>query len=113
MSMRPLPAPAVPDSTAKVARAAFPKGCLAMRIRDEFGPVFQNADFVEAFAPRGGPAVGPGVLALVSVLQYAERLTDRQAADAVRSRIDWKYCLAWNSPTPGSTSRCCRNSGTG
>ena len=93
MSMRPLPASAVPDSTAKVAQAAFPRGCLAMRIRDEFGPVFQNADFVEAFAPRGGPAVGPGVLALVSVLHYAERLTDRQAADAVRSRIDWKYCL--------------------
>ena len=93
MSMRPLPASAVPDSTARVAQAAFPRGCLAMRIRDEFGPVFQNADFVEAFAPRGGPAVGPGVLALVSVLQYAERLTDRQAADAVRSRIDWKYCL--------------------
>ena len=30
---------------------------------------------------------------MVSVLQFAENLTDRQAADAVRGRLDWKYCL--------------------
>ena len=94
MSMRPLPVPEIPEATARVARAAFPRRCLAMRLRDEFGVLFQNADFAQAFARRGGPSVSPGMLALVSVLQYAERLTDRQAADAVRSRIDWKYCLS-------------------
>nr|WTB11047.1 transposase [Streptomyces antimycoticus] len=101
MSMRPLPAPAVPESTARVARAAFPRGCLAMRIRDEFGVVFESERFVAAFAHRGGPSVSPGMLALVSVLQYAERLTDRQAADAVRGRIDWKYALGLQLADPG------------
>jgi transposase len=55
--------------------------------------VYESTDFLEAFAYRGAPATSPGVLALVSVLQYAERLTDRQAAGAVRGRIGWKYVL--------------------
>ncbi|KAK1185843.1 transposase, partial [Streptomyces sp. NBS 14/10] len=64
-----------------------------MRIRDELGVLFQDADFAAAFPVRGGPGLAPGMLAVVSVMQFAERLTDRQAADAVRSRIDWKYLL--------------------
>src|SRR6267142_2577401 len=101
MSMRPVSLPGIPPATAAVARAAFPAGTLAMRLRDELGVVYQNADFVEAFARRGAPAASPGVLALVSVLQYAERLTDRQAADAVRGRIDWKYALGMELTDPG------------
>jgi hypothetical protein len=46
-----------------------------------------------AFGVRGRPGISPGQLALVTVLQFAENLTDRQAADAVRARIDWKYLL--------------------
>lgn len=88
MSLRPVPAPQLPEMTARVARAAFPKGCLAMRVRDERGVLFQDADFAAAFPARGGPGLAPGMLAVVSVMQFAERLTDRQAADAVRSRID-------------------------
>jgi len=76
-----------------VARAAFPKGCLALRVRDELGPLFADEEFRSAFGVRGRPGVSPGQLALVSVLQFAENLTDRQAAHAVRSRIDWKYLL--------------------
>lgn len=90
MSMRALPPVQVPEVTARVARAAFPNGCLAMRLRDEFGVLYQDQDFSDAFAPTGGPCVSPRVLALVSVLQYAEQLSDRAAADAVRARIDWK-----------------------
>jgi transposase len=93
MSLRALGLREVPELTAQVARAAFPRGTLAMRLRDEIGAVHEDADFLKAFAYRGAPATAPGMLALVSVLQYAERLTDRQAADAVRSRIDWKYAL--------------------
>lgn len=66
--MRPLPVPQIPVETVAVARAAFPDGCLAIRLRDELGPVFQNVDFVDAFAHRGGPSIPPGLLALVSVL---------------------------------------------
>jgi transposase len=79
--------------TAQVARAAFPKGCLAIRIRDALGALFDDEQFAGLFAVRGRPALSPARLALVSVLQFAEGLSDRQAADAVRSRIDWKYAL--------------------
>jgi len=93
MTMWPRPSRVVPTMTAQVARAAFPKGCLAIRIRDALGEVFEDAQFAELFAVRGRPAVSPARLALVSVLQFAEGLSDRQAADAVRGRIDWKYAL--------------------
>ncbi|HET7519686.1 MAG TPA: transposase, partial [Actinomycetes bacterium] len=79
--------------TAQVARAAFPKGCLAIRVRDALGEVFEDEQFAGLFAVRGRPAVSPARLALTSVLQFVEGLSDRQAADAVRGRIDWKYAL--------------------
>src|SRR5512132_2093559 len=93
MTMWPRSSRAVPDMTAPVARAAFPNGCLAIRIRDALGEVFEDAQFAELFATRGRPAVSPARLALVSVLQYVEGLSDWQAVDAVRGRIDWKYAL--------------------
>jgi transposase len=93
MSMRPRPSHAVPAMTAQVARAAFPKGCPAIRIRDALGELFDDGQFVGLFAVRGRPALSPARLALVLVLQFAEGLSDRQAADAVRGRIDWKYAL--------------------
>jgi transposase len=93
MSMRPRPSHAIPAMTAQVARAAFPKGCLAIRVRDALGELFDDGQFAGLFAVRGRPALSPARLALVSVLQFAEGLSDRQAADAVRGRIDWKYAL--------------------
>ncbi|MFJ4126319.1 IS1182 family transposase [[Kitasatospora] papulosa] len=83
----------VPRETARVARSAFPKGSLAMRIRDELGELFTDEDFAGLYPSRGKPAWSPGRLALVSVMQFAEGLSDRQAADAVRGRLDWKYLL--------------------
>ena len=77
--MRPRALPAVPDQTSVVARAAFPRGTLAMRIRDELGEVFVDGEFVDAFGVRGRPGISPGQLAMVTVLQFAENLTDRQA----------------------------------
>lgn len=76
-----------------MVRAAFPKGSLAIRLRDSLGQVFDDALFAEAFSSDGRPAASPGALALVSVMQFAEGLSDRQAAEAVRARIDWKYLL--------------------
>ncbi|MEV7995713.1 IS1182 family transposase [Streptomyces sp. NPDC086077] len=91
----------VPDGTSAVAHAAFPKGCLAIRIRDQLGSVFSNEEFREAFGDRGRPGISPGQLALVSVLQFVENLTDRQAAHAVRARIDVKYLLGLELTDPG------------
>jgi hypothetical protein len=45
----------VPEQTARVARAAFPKGSPAIRLRDTLGPVFADADFADLFPPRGKP----------------------------------------------------------
>ncbi|MEO3892753.1 MULTISPECIES: IS1182 family transposase [unclassified Nonomuraea] len=101
MSLRPQPARDVPEETVRIARAAFPKGCLAMRLRDALGQVFTDEQFAQAFPTRGGPGLSPGELALVSVLQFAEGLSDRQAAEAVRGRIDWKYALALELTDPG------------
>ena len=94
MSLRGVDLAEIPEETVRLARAVFPKGCLARRVRDVLGPVFADADFAGLFPVRGRPAVSPARLALVSVLQFAEGLTDRQAAHAVRSRLDWKYALS-------------------
>jgi transposase len=83
----------VPEETCRVARAAFPRGTPYVRLRDELGTIYEDAAFARLFPERGQPAEAPWRLALVSVLQYAEGLSDRQAAEAVRGRIDWKYVL--------------------
>ena len=76
-----------------MAHAAFPKGNRYLQMRDLLGPIYADASFPSLFARRGRPAEAPWWLALVTVMQFAEGLSDRQAAEAVRSRIDWKY--AW------------------
>ena len=91
--MQPRPWPDVPELTAKVARSSFPKGNLAMRIREELGEVYADTRFAAAFGVRGRPGISPGQLMMASVLQFSENLTDRQAADAVRDRVSWKYAL--------------------
>ncbi len=106
MSLRPTSAVAVPLSTATVAHAAFPRGNSYLRLRDTLGPVFTDQQFAELFPRYGQPAEAPWRLALVTLLQFAENLSDRRAADAARSRIDWKYCLGWSWPTLASMRRC-------
>jgi transposase len=93
MSLRPQEAFSVPDETRRVALAAFPKGCACLRIGDVLGCVYQDKQFEGLFSRRGQPAEAPGRLALATVLQFTEGFSDRQAADAVRGRIDWKYAL--------------------
>jgi transposase len=83
----------IPEETARVAHAACPKGTLAMRLRDALGAVYQDEYFVSLYPIEGQHAYEPWRLAIVTVLQYVDGLTDRQAADAVRERIDWKYAL--------------------
>lgn len=84
---------AVPEQTVRVAQAAFPKGNIYMKLRDELGALYSDEEFVDLFPQRGQPAMSPGRLALVTVMQFMENLSDRQAAEAVRARIDWKYVL--------------------
>src|SRR3954451_24815939 len=101
MPMRPKPIGPVPEDTARVARAAFPKGNLYMQMRDVLGTIYADEDFSELFEVRGRPAIAPWRLALVTLMQFSEGLSDRQAAEAVRARIDWKYALGLRLTDPG------------
>jgi transposase len=101
MSLRPEPIGEIPAETARVARAAFPKGTLVTRLRDEFSALYRDEDFGGLYPSRGQPGLAPWRLALVTVLRFLEDLSDRQAADAVRARIDWKYALGLELTDPG------------
>ena len=102
MSLRPETLPPVPDVTAAAVRAAFPKGNLYVDLRTEFGTLYTDQLFADLYPPQGRPVeVAPWRLALVVVMQYIEGLTDRQAADAVRRCMDWKYALSLDLHDPG------------
>ena len=94
MSLHPKAIPPVPEETSRVARAAFPKSNIYLQIRDTLGSIYVDEDFADLFSVKGQPAQSPWRLALICVMQYMENLSDRQAADAVRGRIDWKYALS-------------------
>jgi transposase len=104
MSLRPQPVPPVPDETARVARAAFPGGNIYMLLRDELGTLAADKDFAPLFPTHGQPAAAPWRLALITIFQFIEGLSDRAAADSVRSRIDWKYALSLELTDPGFDS---------
>src|SRR5918999_4832579 len=93
MSLNPCPIDPVPPETARVARAAFPKGNRYMTMRDELGVIYPNDLFADLYPQVGHYGEPPWRLALITLMQFSENLTDRQAADAVRGRIDWKYAL--------------------
>jgi len=101
MSLHPQAFCAVPEETVRVARAAYPKGNVYLQVRDELGTIYTDQSFAELFPNCGQPAEAPWRLLLVSLMQFAEGLSDRQAADAVRGRLDWKYLLSLDLTDPG------------
>jgi transposase len=101
MSLKPRTFDPVPAETARVAQAAFPQGNTYIQMRDVFGALYADEAFTPLFSPRGQPALAPACLALVTVMQFAEGLSGRQAAHAVRGRIDWKYALGLELTDPG------------
>src|ERR671929_2276309 len=102
MSLHPQhPIPPVPKQTARIAQAAFPKGSPYLTLRDQLGTVFAGRDFADLYPEQGQPAYPPWRLALVTLMQFREGLSDRQAAEAVRACIDWKYLLGLELSDPG------------
>src|SRR6266852_7055800 len=101
MSLQPHAIDPVPEETARLARAAYPRGNVYIQLRDEIGTIYQDQSFARLFAHCGKPAEAPWRLVLVCLMQFAEGLSDRQAADAVRGRLDWKYMLSLELTDPG------------
>ncbi|HEY7417018.1 MAG TPA: transposase [Ktedonobacteraceae bacterium] len=91
----------IPEETVRVTRAAYPHGNTLMKMRDALGTIYQDQSFASLFPHNGRPVEAPWRLALITVLQFMEELPDRQAADAVRGRIDWKYLLGLDLTDPG------------
>ena len=94
MPLHPSAIPPVPKDTARVAQLSFPKGNRYLTLRDRVGVIFDDSDFRDLFSAYGQTGISPCQLALICIMQFLEDLTDRQAAEAVRSRIDWKYMLS-------------------
>src|SRR6266568_3497022 len=101
MTLHPQHAFSIPEETARVARAAYPKGNLYMKMRDALGTIYQDESFAHLFPQNGRPVEAPWRLAFITVVQFIEGLPDRQAADAVRGRIDLKYALGLELTDPG------------
>ena len=93
MSLRRQAKTGIPAETKTVAEAAFPQGNVYMAIHDELGGIYEDADFADLYSAEGQRGVEAWRLAVVTVLQFMESLSDEQAAQAVRGRIDWKYLL--------------------
>jgi transposase len=101
MSLQPGLIPPVPEDNAQIALAAFPDGHPYLRLRDQLGNLFTDANFADLDPRRGQPALAPWRLALIIVLQFREDLSDHPAADALRARNDWMYLLGLELADPG------------
>ncbi len=91
----------IPEETRQLMQRVSPKGTMVSQLRDALGPIYSDEQFAHLFPTRGRAAEAPWRLALVTVLQAIEGLTDRQAAEYVRTRIDWLYALALPLSDPG------------
>lgn len=94
MALKPQTIPPVPEETARIAHLIWPKGNRYLQLRDELGTIYTDELFVKLYPHLGSYAEAPWRLALICIMQYMENYTDREAAEAVRSRIDWKYVLS-------------------
>ncbi len=101
MSLRPRSGEQVPSLTAQIARASNPCGTTAMWVRDRLDGLWRDEDFAGWYPRDGRPGISPAQLATVSGLQFLLGLSDRQAAKAIRCRIDFKYALAMELDDPG------------
>ena len=100
--LKPGSIPALPEETAQIARKVFPKKNLYLTIGDKIGYLFTDEDFTDLYGSEGPPAgVSPALLTMVTLFQFIENLPDRQTAEQVRARIDWKYALHLPLDHPG------------
>src|SRR2546421_10992381 len=100
-SLQPQKLPEIPEETARIAKILFPKNNVYMWLRDELGAIYNDEQFAALYPNSGQLAEQPWRLAIASVIQYMENYTDRQVAEAVKTRIDLKYALSLELTDPG------------
>ena len=88
MSLAPSSVSAIPEETSRIARAAFPSPSRCMQMRDQLGAIYDDATFAELYPRRGQPAEAPWRLGFVTLMQFADSLSDRQAAEAEPLLLD-------------------------
>ena len=93
MSLKVRPVPPIPDDIATLIRQILPASHALVLMGDRLSQFISDEDFADLYPAEGKPALSPALLALVTVLQYWEFLSDRQAAHMVITRLDWKYAL--------------------
>src|ERR1700737_1418597 len=101
MSLQPQDLPVIPEETARIARSLYKKANRYIWLRDTLGAIYKDTQFSSLYPKIGQLAEQPWRLAIMSVIQYMENYTDRQAAEAMESRIDLKYALSLELTDPG------------
>src|SRR3970040_224772 len=93
MSLKIQPPRSMPVETARLGAQLLSADSPYKLIGDQLFEQYADADFADLYATAGKPAISPVLLAFVTVFQFLEKLSDRQAAEAMRVRLDWKYAL--------------------
>ncbi|MFN8635811.1 MAG: IS1182 family transposase [Chloroflexota bacterium] len=96
----------MPEDIAAVGAAVLKERDPYRVIGERLAELVRDGQFAELYEPRGRAAVSPSVLMLVTIFQFMENLPDREAARAVRVRLDWKYALHLAVDDPGFDFSC-------
>lgn len=93
MSFKPKPPRRMPKELAELGPKLLPPSSPYRLIGEQLYEQYDEAEFADLYHAEGKPALSPILLGFVAAFQYLERLSDREAAVAVRVRLDWKYAL--------------------
>jgi transposase len=93
MSLKPQPSRPMPEELVRIGAVLLPSDSPYRLIGDQLYAQYDNAAFADLYHAEGAPALPPVDLLFVLAFQGLEDLSDRQAAEAVRVRLDWKYAL--------------------
>jgi transposase len=93
MCLKAQPPWPMPADTAAVGAALLKEDSPYRLTGDKLFGHLCDTDFADLYSSEGKPGISPVILAFVTVFQFLEKLPDRQAAEALRMRLDWKYAL--------------------
>ncbi len=93
MCLKAQPPWPMPAETAVVGEVLLKEDNPYRLTGDKLFEHLSDADFADLYSTEGKPGISPVILAFVTVFQFMEKFPDRQAAEALRMRVDWKYAL--------------------